>query len=120
MKARQNELHKAKSEQNDEFYTCLEDIDEEMQYYEKFFKNKVVYCNCDDPEESNFFQHFKLKFEYYGLKRLITTCYKSKDSTLFTDNSSNRSVGIDYYGNNLSLSLFLRMEIFVVTNALSI
>ena len=105
MKARQKELHKAKSEQNDEFYTQLEDIEEEMQHYEKFFKGKTVYCNCDDPEESNFFEFFRLKFEEYGLKRLITTCYKSPDPAWFTDNSAVKSVGIIYDGKrSLSLS----------------
>lgn len=91
-------LKKAKSAQKDEFYTCLEDIDLEMQHYAKFLKNRTVFCNCDDPEESNFFQHFKLKFKEYGLKRLITTCYRSPDPAWFTDNSAVKSVGIIYDG----------------------
>ena len=90
-----SDLNNAKRARNDEFYTQIEDIEKEMRHYKQLFKDKVIYCNCDDPVESKFYQHFKQKFGYkdYGLKRLITTCYKSKDSTLFTDNSSNQSVG---------------------------
>ena len=89
-------LHKARTTKNDEFYTHLEDIENEMKYYREYFKDKVVYCNCDDPVESKFYQHFKLKFSDYGLRKLITTCYKSRNSTLFTDNSSNISRGRIY------------------------
>lgn len=88
-------LNKAKSRKDDECYTRMNDIELEMKHYKRHFKNKVIYCNCDDPIESKFYQHFKQKFcaKGYGLKKLITTCYKSKDSTLFTDNSANQSVG---------------------------
>ena len=74
--AKNANLHAAKSAKNDEFYTMLTDIEKEMSHYKDFFKGKVVYCNCDDPRESNFFKHFSDKFEYYGLKKLITTGYK--------------------------------------------
>ena len=69
-------LHKAKEVKNDEFYTCIVDIENEMKYYKDFFKGKVVYCNCDDPKESNFFKFFRQNFLEYGLKKLITTGYK--------------------------------------------
>jgi len=69
------DLHKAKYAKNDEFYTQLSDIERELMYYEGHFKDKVVYCNCDDPYESNFFRYFALKFNYLGLKKLIATCY---------------------------------------------
>ena len=69
-------LHIAKKSKNDEFYTLLSDIEKEMYHYREFFKGKVVYCNCDDARESNFFKYFSLNFEHLGLKKLITTGYK--------------------------------------------
>ena len=67
----------AKKNKNDEFYTQYTDIEKEMRYYKDFFKGKVVYCNCDDARESNFFKYFSLNFEFLGLKKLITTGYKA-------------------------------------------
>lgn len=69
-------LHNAKKARNDEFYTQLSDIEKEMAHYKDFFKEKVVYCNCDDARESNFFKFFSNNFESLGLKKLITTGYK--------------------------------------------
>ena len=68
-------LKKAKDAKKDEFYTQLTDIEKEMMYYTEFFKDKVVFCNCDDPYESNFFKYFAMNFNHLGLKKLITTCY---------------------------------------------
>lgn len=65
----------AKKEKKDEFYTLLKDIEKELKHYKPFFKNKIVYCNCDDPYESNFFKFFAANFNNFGLKKLITTCY---------------------------------------------
>ena len=70
-------LHTAKTAKNDEFYTLMEDIEKEMRYYKDFFKGKLVYCNCDDARESNFFKYFSLNFEFLGLKKLISTGYKA-------------------------------------------
>ncbi len=70
------DLHKAKKVKNDEFYTQLEDIEQELKHYKSQFKGKVVFCNCDDPYESNFFRYFVMNFKYLGLKRLIATSYK--------------------------------------------
>lgn len=67
-------LRKAKKNKNDEFYTRLGDIERELQYYEKHFKNKIVFCNCDDPVTSNFFKYFSLNFKKLGLKKLISAC----------------------------------------------
>ena len=75
--AKNNNLHTAKKARNDEFYTMLTDIEKEMRYYKDFFKGKVVYCNCDDARESNFFKYFSLNFEFLGLKKLISTGYKA-------------------------------------------
>ena len=68
-------LNSAKSARKDEFYTQLTDIEKEMRYYRKHFKGKTVFCNCDDPFESNFFKYFVLNFNRLGLKKLIATCY---------------------------------------------
>ena len=70
-------LTNAKKAKNDEFYTQLTDIEKEMRHYKDFFKGKVVYCNCDDARESNFFKYFSLNFEHLGLKKLISTGFKA-------------------------------------------
>ena len=75
--AKNNNLHTARNNKNDEFYTMLSDIEKEMRYYKDFFKDKVVYCNCDDARESNFFKYFSMNFEHLGLKKLITTGFKA-------------------------------------------
>ena len=69
-------LRKAKKTKNDEFYTQLPDIENELRHYRDHFKGKVVYCNCDDARESNFFKYFSINFEFLGLKKLIATGYK--------------------------------------------
>lgn len=75
-----NNLANAKREKNDEFYTQYLDIQKEIEAYLEYnpdtFKDKVIYCNCDDPFESNFFRYFVLNFKRLGLKRLTTTSYK--------------------------------------------
>jgi hypothetical protein len=73
-------LTNAKRAKNDEFYTQYSDIQKEIEAYLEYnpdvFRSKVVYCNCDDPFESNFFRYFVLNFNKLGLKQLITTSYK--------------------------------------------
>lgn len=68
-------LSAAVKAKKDEFYTQLTDIEKEMRYYRRHFKGKTVFCNCDDPFESNFFKFFALNFNSLGLKKLIATCY---------------------------------------------
>ncbi|GAM10914.1 modification methylase EcoRI [Geobacter sp. OR-1] len=97
-KGKNQNLHKAKGSKQDEFYTQLSDIEKELRHYKKDFKGKVVYCNCDDPLVSNFFHYFSYNFEKLGLKKLITTCYKSKDMNLFSQNDSERAVYLEYDG----------------------
>lgn len=75
-------MMKAKKAKNDEFYTRLEDIEQELKYYTNHFKNKVIYCNCDDSEKSNFYKYFYLKFDFFNLKKLICTSY-NKDKTSY-------------------------------------
>ena len=92
-------LRKADKNKNDEFYTQLCDIEKELSHYKEHFYGKTVLCNCDDPRVSNFFKFFALKFKDWGLKRLITTCYKNQDVDLFSQNTSEKAVWLDYYGN---------------------
>jgi len=68
-------LSSAKAAKQDEFYTQLSDIANELKHYKAHLRDKVVLCNCDDPYESNFFQYFALNFNILGLKKLICTSY---------------------------------------------
>ena len=77
-KTSNSDLHKASKAKSDEFYTQLSDIEKEIGNYKDYFKNKVVFCNCDDPEESNFWAYFSLNFEYLGLKKLVSTHYEKE------------------------------------------
>lgn len=72
-----NNLHQAKRDKNDEFYTTYEEIQKELNHYEDKFEGKTVLCNCDDPFESNFCKFFLRNFNYLKLKRLICTSYNS-------------------------------------------
>ena len=91
-------LRQAKNNKKDEFYTQLADIENELRHYKPHFKDKVVYCNCDDPRISNFFHYFSYNFEHLGLKKLITTCYKNQDADLFSTNESEKAVYLEYTG----------------------
>jgi hypothetical protein len=92
------DLHSAKNNKKDEFYTQLSDIEKELKYYKEQFRGKVVFCNCDDPRVSNFFHYFSYNFEKLGLKKLITTCYKSQDIDLFSSEQSEKAVYLEYEG----------------------
>jgi hypothetical protein len=74
-------LARATRAKNDEFYTQLLDIEAELRHYRDQFRGKVVFCNCDDPYESNFFKYFAMNFGYLGLKKLITTSYTGSPIT---------------------------------------
>lgn len=91
-------LHTAKHSKKDEYYTQLADIERELKYYKHHFKDKVVYCNCDDPRISNFFHFFSYNFKKLGLKKLITTCYKSINPDLFSRYDSERAIYLEYDG----------------------
>lgn len=91
-------LGKAKGERDDEFYTQLTDIEHELRHYTTHFRDKVVYCNCDDPRVSEFFHYFSYNFEMLGLKKLVTTCYKNQNMDLFSQNNSEQAVYLEYYG----------------------
>lgn len=89
----------AKKNKADEFYTRLEDIEKELDHYKNFFRGKVILCNCDDPRVSNFFKYFALNFNNFGIKKIISTCYKNQDVDLFTQNDCEKAVYIEYTGN---------------------
>lgn len=91
-------LQAAKTAKKDEFYTQLTDIEKELRHYKEHFRGKTVLCNCDDPRVSNFFVYFSRNFEHLGLKRLITTCYKSKEVDIFSDNTAEQAVYMIYEG----------------------
>ena len=91
-------LTAAKAAKNDEFYTQLPDIERELRHYKDHFRGKTVYCNCDDPRVSNFFRYFSRNFEYLGLKKLITTCYKSQNPDLFSRHDAERAIKLEYDG----------------------
>lgn len=91
-------LNEARIKKVNEFYTQFEDIERELQHYRKHFEGKVVYCNCDDPYVSNFFEFFAKEFENFGLKKLITTRYKSRQIDLFDENNDEKAIKLEYFG----------------------
>ena len=97
-KKKNTNLSKARKDKNNEFYTQLSDIENEVKHYKSYFKDKIVYCNCDDYEKSSFFEYFSINFKMLGLKKLITTCYKSKDSDEPSKNDSKHAVCLEYFG----------------------
>ena len=71
-------LRKAHKAKNDEFYTQISDIEKELGNYREYFRDKVIFCNCDDPEDSNFWRYFKENFEFLWLKKLISTHFETE------------------------------------------
>jgi hypothetical protein len=95
-------LHRARRQRNDEFYTQITDIEKELRYYKEHFRDKVILCNCDNPEYSNFWKYFHLNFSFFGLKKLITTHYNALKPTY----------KMEYTGgddNNISLGITTRL-----------
>ena len=89
-------LNAAKSARNDEFYTKTEDIGNEIMHYEDQFHGKAVYCNCDDPEHSNFWKFFKDNFGRLKLRKLTATGFS------LSDDSRMHSVGAEYDGESVT------------------
>ena len=79
--SKNNNLHKAKTAKNDEFYTQITDIEKELKHYKAHFKNKTIFCNCDDPKQSHFWKYFHLNFNHFGLKKLIATHFHETEPT---------------------------------------
>ena len=103
-------LHAANRAKQDEFYTQLPDIEKELKHYRKHFRGKTVYCNCDDPTISNFFRYFHLNFAKLGLKRLITTCYKNRQTEMFSKHDMETAAGLEYVGNGTEPTKFQLKE----------
>jgi len=97
-KIQHKQFSAARNNKKDEFYSQLSDIERELKHYKSHFKDKVVYCNCDDPRVSNFFHYFSYNFEHLELKKLIATCYKNQDVDLFSTNESEQAVYLEYTG----------------------
>lgn len=96
-------LNKAKKAKNDEFYTQLADIENEMKHYREHFKGKVIYMNCDDPQESNFWKYFALNFDFFEIKMLVSTHFDESEPTYKTildrdDSGSMNDYGRDEFG----------------------
>lgn len=72
-------LRKASKNKKNEFYTSLDDIKKELYYYSHYFKDKIIYCNCDDPYRSNFVKYFTDNFDNLGIKQIVSTCYVPLD-----------------------------------------
>ena len=96
--ARNKDLIAASTAKKDEFYTQRDDIENELRYYRDHFRDKIVYCNCDDPTISNFFFYFQQNFEFLGLKKLITTCYQNQQIDMFSQHDKEKAIGIEYIG----------------------
>jgi hypothetical protein len=97
-KATNKLLQKAKESKSDEFYTQLSDIESELQHYKSHFKDKVVFCNCDDPRSSNFFKYFSSNFKELGLKKIIASCYRKQERDLFNTKESENGFFYEYSG----------------------
>ena len=111
-------LNKAKAAKNDEFYTRLQDIENELRHYRNHFKGKVVYCNCDDANRSNFFKYFSTNFQKLGLKKLITSGLKDNGTGVV---AIQKGDDIDIYDGNGDFRSeecieFLKEADIVVTN----
>lgn len=89
-KADNGVLHKAKGAKSDEFYTLLEDVERELGHYTTCFRNKTVYCNCDDYRVSNFYMYFKSNFIKLGLKRLVATSFQKEGDNIFSTDAINK------------------------------
>lgn len=97
-KAANSKLQDARQARTDEFYTQLGDIERELRHYKHHFKGKVIYANCDDPRVSKFFHYFSYNFEKLGLKKLITTCYRSQQAGSFSQKDSEQAIWLEYDG----------------------
>jgi hypothetical protein len=82
-------LHSSRNAKADEFYTQISFIENELKHYKHYFAGKTVFCNCDDPEWSNFWNYFRLNFYELGLKKLISTHYEEEKPSYRMDIVSN-------------------------------
>lgn len=99
-KATNKLLQKAKKSKSDEFYTQLCDIESELQHYKSHFKDKVIFCNCDDPRISNFFKYFSTNYKELGIKKLLTSCYREQVNDLFNEKTKENGFFFEYTGSH--------------------
>ena len=92
-------LGDARRAKNDEFYTRRKTVEDELWHYTEHFAKATVYCNCDDPSESEFYKYFNSDFQRLRLRRLIATGYKNQNSDIFSDNKADTSWCKEYDGN---------------------
>lgn len=97
-------LQQAKRLKSDEFYTQLCDIESELRHYKPHFKNKTVFCNCDDPRLSNFFRYFAINFEELQLKAVLTSCYKEQPNSILAEESSESGFFFEYTNSEIEKS----------------
>ena len=98
-------LQKAKKSKSDEFYTQLCDIESELQHYTNCFVDKVVYCNCDDPQISNFFRYFKNNFQKLGLRKLIASCFGDAEIVHGNEHAIRNAYYCEYEGNDIPMNV---------------
>ncbi|MDA8002338.1 MAG: adenine-specific methyltransferase EcoRI family protein [Alphaproteobacteria bacterium] len=96
--AQNRNLGRARAAQNDEFYTQLADIERELAHYAHHFRGRTVFCNCDDPRVSKFFDYFSRNFEFLKLRKLVTTCYQNPRADIFSRHDSEKAVRLEYNG----------------------
>lgn len=97
-------LEKAKYAKNDEFYTRYEDIEKELSHYKESLKNKIIYCNCDDPEWSNFYKYFTDHFVDLQLKKVITTHYNNNGNSYKLEYNGTNTIKTELQGNGSFMS----------------
>jgi len=97
-KATNKTLQRAKESKSDEFYTQYSDIERELKHYKDEFKDKVIFCNCDDSRISNFFNYFASNFKKLGLKKIITACYRKQKKDLFNTEEFESGFFYEYSG----------------------
>jgi hypothetical protein len=114
--AKNTNLHSAKEKKNDEFYTRLTDIANEVKHYLPHFQGQTVLCNCDDPRVSKFFYYFFTQFHGLGLKKLVATCYKNLNPDLFSRHKDEQAVYCIYDGRNRIDDEFNNAEDFLKQN----
>lgn len=76
----------------DEFYTRIEDIEKGLQYFK--LSGKIIYCNCDNPEFSNFYKYLKDNFSSLGLKKLMATYYSENPELVEYDGKNENRTSI--------------------------
>ena len=96
-------LNSARNVKNDEFYTQMGDIENELRHYKDHFRDKVVYCNCDHPRKSNFVKYFRVNFQSLGLKKLIASCYRNNQPDLFSEYHWKPAIWMEYKGKQMDI-----------------